>query len=354
MKNNFATALATPNIALIKYWGRRDNTGLNLPNNSSISMTLDENLNTKTTVMLSDEINEDILYINKIKEDISGSKASEKSKYIKNTLESMKKLAKIEKNFIVISENNFPSGAGIASSASGAAALICALNELLKLKMSTKQLSIMARKISGSACRSVYGGIVKWRVGSKKDGGDSFAEKIFDEKYWKELVDIIAVVDANTKKVSSSIGHEATVKTSVLYENRVSFAEKGVFSVEKAIKNKDIDMLSLAVMRDSNNMHATMLDTWPPIMYLNDSSKEIMYKIHELNEQKNRCIAGYTFDAGPNAHIITTDIHKEEVLNAIKDIKGIKNIIESHQGKGPRILGKNESLLDEKTLLPKR
>lgn len=354
MSNEIVTALATPNIAMIKYWGKRDYTGLNTPNNSSISMTLDENLNTKTTVMFSDELENDKLFINKVEEQIHGNDVSEKSKYIKNTLESMKKLAGVKSNAVVVSENNFPSGAGIASSASGAAALIFALNEALKLKMNVKQLSIMARKISGSACRSVYGGIVKWNVGSKSDGSDSYAEQVFDENYWKTLVDIVAIVDSGTKKVSSSIGHEATVKTSVLYKNRIPFAEEGVKVVETAIKNRDINSLSMAIMRDSNNMHATMLDTWPPIMYMNDISKEIIYRINELNEsQKNKCIAGYTFDAGPNAHIITTDENKKEVLEMLKKIKGIKNIVESHQGRGPRLLSKKDSLLNEKTLEPR-
>ncbi len=356
MNSKVITALATPNIAMIKYWGKRDYTGLNTPNNSSISMTLDETLNTKTTVMFSDKLDSDKLYINGVEENIHGDNVSEKSKYIKNTLIEMRKLSGVKENVVVVSENNFPSGAGIASSASGAAALIYALNEALELKMDGKQLSIMARKISGSACRSVFGGIVKWNVGSHDDGSDSFAEMAFDVQHWKELIDIIAVVDPDTKKVSSSIGHEATVRTSVLYKNRVPFAEEGVTKIEDAIKNKDLDSLSKVIMRDSNNMHATMLDTWPPIMYLNDSSKEIVYKIHQLNDsqQDKKCIAGYTFDAGPNAHIITTDEHKEEVLTALKDVQGIKKIFESHQGVGPRILPENESLLDENTLTPKK
>ncbi|MGC8479675.1 MAG: hypothetical protein ACP5M9_03335, partial [Candidatus Micrarchaeia archaeon] len=99
-------------------------------------------------------------------------------------------------------------------------------------------------------------------------------------------------------------------------------------------------------------MHATMTDTWPPILYLNDTSKEIIYALHELNEsqKESRCIGGYTFDAGPNAHIITTENNKDIIIDKIKKINGVKNIIISGMGKGPRIVDKKESLIDTETL----
>jgi diphosphomevalonate decarboxylase len=355
-ETNIVTSIATPNIAFIKYWGKRDYTGLNTPNNSSISMTLDETVKTTTSVFFSSKIKKDTIFINGVEDSILAKEVSEKSRYMNAILNKMRSLSKINYHALIVSENNFPSGAGIASSASGAAALVIALNEALSLKMNTKELSIMARQISGSACRSLYGGIVKWHKGSRDDGTDSYAEQIFKKEHWKELIDIIAIVDSGTKKISSSIGHEATVKTSTLYKERPAFAERNIEEIEKAIKNKDIDLLSRIIMKDSNNMHATMLDTWPPIMYLNDSSKEIIYNIHELNDsQKNeKYIAGYTFDAGPNAHIITTEEHRDEVLDSLKGVKGIKKILESHQGAGPRILSKDESLLNESTLTPKK
>ncbi len=354
VETQVVTGIATPNIALIKYWGKRDYTGLNTPNNSSISITLDETVKTTTSVVFSNKIKKDTVFINGIKEDITNKKASEKTVYMKNILNKMRSYSNIKENALIVSENNFPSGAGIASSASGAAALVFALNKALELKITAKELSIMARQISGSACRSIFGGIVKWNKGIREDGLDSYSEQIFPESHWKELVDIIAIVDSGKKKISSSIGHEATVKTSTLYKERPAFAEKGVICVENAIKNKDLDLLAKTIMKDSNNMHATMLDTWPPIMYLNDSSKEIIYKLHELNDSQSngKYIAGYTFDAGPNAHIITIDKHRETIRKMLKEISGVKNIIESHIGNGPRIANEKETLIDIKNLSP--
>ena len=348
------TGVATPNIAFIKYWGKREYTGLNTPNNSSISMTLDETVKTTTSVLFSNKIKRDTVFINGIEESIFGKDISEKFRYMKIILDKMRSTSNIKENVLIVSENNFPSSAGIASSASGAAALVFVLNKALGLNMNFKELSIMARQISGSACRSLFGGIVRWNKGSRDDGLDSYAEQIFNKENWSELIDIIAIVDSQTKKISSSIGHEATVNTSVLYKERIAFAEKGVFEVERAVKNKDLDLLSRTIMRDSNNMHATMLDTWPPIIYLNDASKEIMYKIHELNDSQKdkKFIVGYTFDAGPNAHIITTKKHKETIIKMLHDIKGIKSIIESEIGNGPRIASNKESLIDVKNFSP--
>ncbi len=347
------TASGTPNIAFIKYWGKRDYTGLNMPNNSSISMTLDETLSTKTSVVFSDKLKRDELYINGNEEAIVGDKIPEKSVYLKRILDQMRGLAKVKQNALIVSENNFPSSAGIASSASGAATLIVALSKALDLNKSPKDMSILARQISGSACRSLFGGIVKWNKGTEEDGSDSYSEQVFDDTYWPELIDIIAIVDPSKKKVSSSIGHAATVKTSVLYKARPAFAENGVKEIEKAIREKDLDLLSKTIMKDSNNMHATMLDTWPPIIYLTDASRDIIYGIHELNETEGECVAAYTFDAGPNAHIITLEKHREKVMDMLSDMVGVRRTIESHLGKGPRILKGNVSLINEKTLAPK-
>ena len=347
------TAIGTPNIAFIKYWGKRDDSGLNTPNNSSISMTLDETLSTKTSVLFSERLGKDALYINGDEEPIEGGRISEKSAYLKRILDHMKRIAGVDHHALIVSENSFPSGAGIASSASGAATLVFALSEALNLEMSRKEMSITARQISGSACRSLFGGIVKWRAGTEKDGSDSYAEQVFDSSYWPELIDIIAIVDSSKKRVSSSAGHAATVKTSVLYGARPAFAENGVSEIERAVAAKDLNRLSMAIMRDSNNMHATMLDTWPPIMYLSDASKDIIYKVHELNESEGKCIAGYTFDAGPNAHIITSEEHRDRVMETLSEIDGIRETIESHMGGGPRLLEEKDCLIDEAGIAPK-
>ena len=351
IENEVTTAIGTPNIALVKYWGKR-NEELNLPMNSSISITLDENLNTKTSVMFTDKLESDLLYINKEKQDINSLDSPEKLRFIKKTLEFMRNKSGFNKKALIVSENSFPTSSGIASSASGGATLVFALSSALNLHLSKREMSIIARQISGSACRSVYGGVVEWRKGKKIDGSDSYAKQVIEPDYWNELRDIIAIVDGTKKKISSSLGHQATIATSTLYKARPKHADAEVKIIKEAIKRRDFQGMAEIIMKDSNNMHATMLDTWPPIMYLNDNSKEIIYAIHELNDKKNKYVAAYTFDAGANAHIITTADYADDVFDVLKGISGIKSTIQSGLGMGPKIKN-NGSLIDVDKLGPK-
>ena len=344
------TAIGTSNIAFIKYWGRRDEK-LNLPTNSSISMTLDETVSTKTSVIFSKAMDTDRLFINGKEEDLTG-ELNEKSRFIKSMLDYVRSLSHVEMGALIVSRNNFPSSSGLASSASGGATLAFVLSEALGLGLSRREMSLIARRISGSACRSVYGGIVRWNKGIKEDGSDSVAEQVVNESYWTELMDIIAIVDPSKKRVSSSAGHAATIRTSSLYAGRPAFAEKGAEIVASAIVKRDFQQLGEAIMRDSNNMHATMLDTYPPIIYLTDISKDIMFRIHELNEENGKCVAAYTFDAGANAHIITTSAYRSAVMNMLQETSGVRSIIEAHAGSGPRSLGETSSLIDANTLMP--
>jgi diphosphomevalonate decarboxylase len=346
MSDEIYTASGSPNIALIKYWGRRDDL-LNLPNNSSISMTLGDGLTTTTSVMFSDRIKEDAVYINGKRQDYKAAN-DEKSGFMLKAIEYMREAAKTNARLLAVSKNSFPSDAGLASSASGAATMVYALNEALGLKMQQKELSIVARQISGSACRSIFGGIVKWNKGSRSDGSDSFAEQVVPADYWPDLVDIIAIVSESKKKVSSSEGHKVTVRTSALYRARPPFAEAGVAKVIEAVHEKDFNSLAELIMRDSNDMHATMLDSWPPIIYLNDASKGIIGAIHEINQSHGENMAAYTFDAGPNGHIITLRKYEAEVTERLSKAVGIKSIITSGIGSGPR---KSEDCLITKELL---
>jgi diphosphomevalonate decarboxylase len=338
------TALGTPNIALIKYWGKRDEK-LILPKNSSISLTLDDSLNTKTSVVFSDKLKEDTFYINGEQQNLLGKNANERL----GVINILREKAGVKTHFLVVSNNSFPTASGLASSASGIAALVFATSQALDLNLNHEELSTIARMGSGSACRSLFGGFVRWNMGEKNDGSDSFAEQIVSNDHWPEIVDIIAVVTEEKKKVSSRAGMQQTVENGILYAGRIDYVENAVEELARAIREKDFETLALITMRDSNNMHATMLDTWPPIFYMNDVSRSIVYKIHDLNLGEGRNIAAYTFDAGPNAHIITTDSNKAKVLEILNDIEGIK-IIEAKAGTGPKLI-KNHSI-EEQGLTP--
>jgi diphosphomevalonate decarboxylase len=336
--------LATPNIAFVKYWGKR-NDKLILPYNSSISITLGEELNTKTSVMFTKKIKEDIFYINGQKQDLTDKDVKERFAII----DIMRKKARTDAKVIVVSENSFPTAAGLASSASGIAAMVYAVNAALKLNLDTKELSIIARQGSGSSCRSLAGGFVKWEKGNKEDGSDSYIRQIKDSNYWPDLINIITIVSKSKKKISSRVGMKQTVETSQFYKLRPNIAEEHCNQLEEAISRKDFEQLCKITMQESNNFHSVALDTYPPIIYLNDTSKEIINAIHELNESEGKIIAAYTFDAGPNANIITLDKYKNKVLDVLKKIDDIEQTIITKSGNGP-ILDESKSLITPKIL----
>ncbi|BFH74111.1 diphosphomevalonate decarboxylase [Sulfurisphaera javensis] len=318
-----AEAIAPSNIAIVKYWGKR-NEELNLPLNSSLSISL-TNLEVRTRVEFSSEYTKDEVYINGEK-----AKDEEIKEYSGRVLEIFRKLYGEKIYAKVESWSNFPKSAGLASSAAGIAALVYAVNEALGLGLSQRELSKIARIGSGSACRSTVGGFVIWEKGERNDGEDSFCYQIFPETHWPELVDIIAIIDEKSKKRSSREGMILTAKTSSLMKCRLTFIEESLPKIIDSIRRKDEIEFYYWLMRHSNSMHAVILDSWPSFFYLNDISFKIMEWIQEFGK------AGYTFDAGPNPHIFTTEKYKDEVLNFLETI-GVKKVLIAKVGKGPRV-----------------
>ncbi len=332
-----STWLATPNIAVVKYWGKKDNL-LNIPNNGSISVTMDDSLRTITSVEFDPSLSSDTLALN--------GKAAQENELARATkvLDSIRTAAKIKTRARIASNNNFPTAAGIASSASGFAALALAGADAAGLKADSRELSIFARMGSGSACRSVMGGFVEWKPGSKKDGSDSFAIQIAPASHWSELRNVIAITNPDRKKIGSAEGMENTTKTSGLYAERVRTRPKIIALMRKAILSRDLPAFLEQTMRESSDMHAVMLDSFPPIMYLNDISREIIYAVHDFNSAHGKIVAGYTFDAGPNAHVYTDEAHASEVEKMLRGIKGVQKTMVCRAGEGPRKLSEKEAL----------
>jgi len=218
--------------------------------------------------------------------------------------------------------NSFPTGVGIASSASGFCALAAAASKSIGLELSNKKLSSLARRGSGSATRSIFGGFVKWE--------SEFASQLYDEDYWYELRDIVVIIDSNEKKISSRIGMTQTIKTSKKYQERLKNINETINNVEEALKNKNFEKLMKFIMIDSDSMHECMRDTTPSLNYMNEQSFKIRQKLIDLNKEK--LIAGYTFDAGPNAHIITKEEYVDLIINEME--KFSSNIIVSKPGSG--------------------
>ncbi|KAI1616607.1 diphosphomevalonate decarboxylase [Exophiala viscosa] len=323
-----SSTTAPVNIAVIKYWGKRD-TALNLPTNSSLSLTLSQkSLRAHTTASCSESFTSpDSLILNGEKEDIQSSKRTQAClknlRSLREKLEakdgSLPKLSKL--TLRLVSANNFPTAAGLASSAAGFAALVRAIADLYELPQSPEELSIIARQGSGSACRSLMGGFVAWRAGTKEDGSDSLAEEVAPVSHWPEMRALVLVVSAEKKGVSSTAGMQTTVETSTLARARFSeIVPRRMKEIEKAIHEKDFETFARITMQDSNSFHAICLDSWPPIHYMNDVSRAAMNAVETANRKAGKLICAYTFDAGPNAVIYYLEEHTHQAAGVFKSI----------------------------------
>lgn len=225
-----------------------------------------------------------------------------------------------------MSENNFPTAAGLASSAAGFAALVRAIADLYELPQDPAALSVIARQGSGSACRSLLGGYVAWDMGSAADGSDSRARIVAEGAHWPEMRALILVASAEKKDVGSTAGMQATVATSQLFKIRAEEAVPREMSLmEKAILEKNFEGFATVTMRDSNSFHATCLDTSPPIFYLTDVSRAAIRAVEEINASAGKLIAAYTFDAGPNAVIYYLQKNEGAVAGVFKAFLGNKD-----------------------------
>jgi len=306
-----------------RYWGKRD-AKLNLPTNSSLSVTLAQSdLRTLTTASCSPAYpagQGDTLLLNGEPSDVSGARTQacfralrERRAALEAADASLPKLSTMPLR--IVTENNFPTAAGLASSAAGFAALVRAIADLYGLPDSPSDLSLIARQGSGSACRSMFGGYVAWRMGEAADGSDSRAEQVATAADWPEMRALILVVSAAKKGVGSTAGMQQTVATSGLNKERVTaVVPKHMQSMEKAIRERDFDLFAEVTMRDSNSFHATCADTYPPIFYMNDVSRAAIRAVEAINAAAGRAVAAYTFDAGPNAVIYYLEKDAEIVI----------------------------------------
>lgn len=183
----------------------------------------------------------------------------------------------------ICSENNFPTAAGLASSAAGYACFVYTLATLYGLE--NEELTAIARLGSGSACRSIYGGFVQWRSGELIDGSDSIAVQIAPANHWPEMHVLILVVSDERKKVGSTVGMRLAIENSELLKYRVSnCVPKHIKQMKQAILKKDFATFGEITMRESNQFHAICLDTYPPCVYMNDQSHSVSRFIHKYNE----------------------------------------------------------------------
>lgn len=326
-----ATAKANTNIALIKYWGKRDET-LFLPMNSSLSITLDR-FYTITTVEFSKKFVNDIFLLN------NETASDTESNKVFRFLDYIRKLAGTDLHAVVSSENKVPTAAGFASSASGFAALAAAGAKALHLELNQKELSILARQGSGSACRSVYGGFVEWKKGERMDGKDSFASQLLSEEIWN--ISILSCLVASKKKmVSSRDGMKRTVETSPFYSGWLNTVEKDLEKAKEAIKSRNFEKLGEVVEENALKMHATMLGAKPPILYWQSGTMEVM--MHIQNLRLSGVPVFFTIDAGPNVKVLCLPKDEKRVFESLLTLPAVQNVITCHPGSGITYLSKNK------------
>jgi diphosphomevalonate decarboxylase len=319
-----ATALAHPNIAFIKYWGLKDE-ARRIPANDSLSMNIGC-LSTRTTVQVDPHLKEDTLNLNR--EKVLG----EGLIRVQQFLDRIRQMAGETVHARVESENNFPIGAGLASSASGFAALALAGTAAFGLDLSEQALSSLARFGSGSACRSIPGGFVEWRTDPLT--GESFAFSIAPANHWK-LVDCIAILSEQHKPVGSEAGMRLA-GSSPLQDARVLDSERRMNLCRQAILDRDFNALATITELDSNLMHAVMMTAEPPLFYWHPQSLAIMQAVKDW--QSAGLTVTYTLDAGPNVHVICPQEVLGEVLSRLRQFPGVLDILKGEPAGPARLL----------------
>lgn len=327
---NVGRCRAHTNIALIKYWGKR-NDSLFLPMNSSLSLTLDA-FYTDTEVILDSELTSDAFYLDGVEQD------EKETQKITNFLNLFRKSANIKTKACVKSYNHVPTAAGLASSASAFSALAGAMNQATGLNLDLKTLSTYARQGSGSATRSIYGGFVEWFMGDDDLSESSYAIPV-DDASW-DIAMIVLAVNKNKKKLSSRVGMKQTIETSPFYSSWVETATEDISKMKQAIKERDFIKLGEITESNGMKMHATMLGAFPPISYWEPDSVKVIQCVKTIREQGLPCYV--TMDAGPNVKVLCkqSDMAKIEAL-LLKEFDADR-IIPTTVGEGIKLLNESE------------
>lgn len=318
-----ATAIAPSNIAFTKYWGKKDEV-LRLPENGSISMCL-SNLLTTTTVEFSPNYQQDEITING-----GGVEGGEAERVIKH-LDRVRKLAGIVEKAKVASNNNFPSGTGLSSSASGFAALTLAASKAAGLDLSEKDLSILARQGAGSACRSIPSGFVEWLDGDTSE--TSYAVQIFPPDHWASA-DVVAVVSEGKKEVPTSEGH-ALAQSSPFMKTRLLHMKEKNKLVKKLIQDKNFKEFGELTEAEALELHAIMLTQQPYLIYWTTGTLQIMKLTSHWREEGLEVY--FTVNTGQDIHLICEEKDVERVKGKLKELDFVKDIIVNTPGEGTKL-----------------
>jgi len=315
------TATAHPNFALIKYWGK-SNESLNLPAAGSISMTV-EKLSTRTSVNFKSDLDRDIIWLN-------GSRVKGQELYrFTSFLNVIREVANDSRHAEVMSSNNFPTAAGVASSSSGFAALSLAASKAVGLSLSPQALSAVARRGSGSAARSIFGGFVEMVAGNRADGGDSIAEPIAEAGFWPLNI-LIAITTVKAKTIGSTDGMNLTAETSPYYSAWIESTRNDLPQMKAAILSRDFTRVGELMEHSCLKMHGAMLSARPGLIYWNVGTLEVIAAVKELRKQGHE--AYFTIDAGPQVKILCQEQTKPAVLDTLSACSHVTEVIATRPG----------------------
>ena len=318
-----ATAEANPNIALIKYWGKA-NAALNLPVTGSLSLTLDT-APTRTTVALDPALHADELVLGGV------AQQGRPLERVRAFLDLVRAASGRTEHALVDSTNLIPTGAGLASSASAFAALAAAASAAFGLDLDDRALSRLARRGSGSASRSVFGGLVRWYPG---DDHESYAEPV--DAHGLDLAMVIAIVDAGPKSISSTEAMNRTTATSPFYPAWAESNPRQLAEMLAAIDRADFTAVGELTESNSLRMHATMAAAWPPVRYPRAESVALLDAAADLRAAS---VEAYpTMDAGPNVKFLCRPADADRVVAMLSAVDPAARFLSARSGEGVRLV----------------
>lgn len=319
-----ATAVAHPNIALVKYWGKSD-VERNLPAVGSISITLDT-LSTRTTIRSDPTLSIDRL-------ELDGQPAStDRTARVTAGLELVRRQRPDLPFLQVESTNSFPTAAGLASSASGFAALVTAVNAVLETPLGPDELATIARRCSGSSPRSLFGGFVELAL----KGGSTSLRPLLGRGDWPLDV-VIAVTSKSAKKIGSTEGMELTRTSSVFYDSWVSSSPGDLAAARSAIRTRDFEALATVSESSCLKMHAVALAARPGLLYWNGTTVECLHRVRELRETGTPVF--FTIDAGPQLKAVCGPGASDSVAEKLAEVPGVVEVLRCGLGDGARVIG---------------
>ncbi len=318
-------ARANANIALIKYWGKRDAV-LNTPAAGSLSLTLDV-LRTRTEVTLIDGPSDTF----ELDDRVQSGRALDR---ITSFADLVRDRARVDRRVAVRSWNSFPTAAGLASSASAFAALAVAVSRAFNVTLTPGELSALARQGSGSAARSIFGGYVRMFAGEADDGHDAVAAPLEDIEL--VLHAVVAVAKAGPKAVGSTDGMELTKETSPYHEAWLGTVERDLTSCERLLRSRDLERLAELVEGNCLAMHANAMAARPGIIYFRAATLWAIEQVRSLRASGTPVF--FTIDAGPHVVAFTPPEHVEVVRAAFEGHPDVAEILVSGPGAGAEVV----------------